>query len=90
MFKFLKRKEKDWLYEKLESGVKISNYDPGKGIRFQLICTKKHENWVYNIPKPTGVRIGSVRSKVPFIRCLKCDEALKGGMMFNSNKIENL
>lgn len=90
MFDFLKRKEKGWLYIKLDNGVKISNKDPGKGIRFQLICTEKHENWVYNIPKPSGVRIGSVRSKISFIRCLECDETLKGGVMFNSNKVENL
>lgn len=89
MFDFLKR-DKDWLYIKLKNGVKISNKDPGKGIRFQLICSKKHENWVYNIPKPAGVRIGSVRSKISFIRCLECDETLKGGLMFNSNNCKDL
>ena len=63
--------------KKIDGGAVQSLKEP-KGIRIKLVCTMKHVNWVSKIPRPV-VRIGSARSKIRYVRCLKCREMIIGG-----------
>ena len=49
--------------------------------QFELVCNSGHDNWVSNIPIPV-VRIGSSRSKLRFIQCIRCGERLVGGTLY--------
>ena len=43
-----------------------------------LACTQKHNNYIWNIPAPV-VRIGSIKSAIGMIHCLRCTEGMIGG-----------
>lgn len=61
----------------IDGGAVQTLKEPG-GFRIRLVCSMKHVNWVSRIPKPV-VRIGSSRSKIRYVRCLRCGEVLIGG-----------
>ena len=63
----------------IQSGVKSTQFQH----QYELTCNSGHTNWVFNIPIPV-VRIGSSRSKLRYIECIKCGERLVGGELHTS------
>lgn len=48
------------------------------GPRIKLVCTAGDVNWVFKLKEPL-FRVGSTKSPISSVRCLCCNEMLKGG-----------
>jgi len=51
---------------------------PGEFPYIELDCSSGHRNFVWKLPKPV-FRLGTVRSPIYGIDCLKCTEGMIGG-----------
>ena len=66
----------------LGNGITQCSKKPVGERGLKLVCNEGHNNYVYGMSGLYLMRIGSVRSDIQVIGCLRCGERLKGGEEF--------